>query len=114
MMELREAERVSANPVIRYWTTDRNMMISQAYNISENGISFNTGKIYPKNTPVYIQMRSPDYSERIIFFKAKIIHQKFQRHTNLYKTGAAILQFKDKNDSALLQRYIDFAKSCVN
>lgn len=113
MLEVREFERVSAKPVIRYWTKDKSMMISQAYNISENGILFNTGKEYDKDTAIYIQMRPP-YSKDSIFFKAKIVHQSKKMEEGLYETGAEIVDFMDQNDRNLLKGYIEFTKSMVN
>ncbi len=113
MINLRDDERVKVAPVLRYWTKDRNMMISQANNISEKGISFNTGKEYSKGTPVYIQMRSPFKLEEAITFKAKIVHQEKDCDSQLFRTGAEIVDFHDE-DSIKLSDYVDFMKTLKN
>lgn len=111
MIDLREKERIKATPIIlRYWTKDRNMMISQVNNISSDGISFNTGKEYSKGTPVYIQMRSPEKIDEMITFKAKIVHQEKNSETELFKTGAHIVDFHE-DDNNRLNNLIDFVKS---
>jgi hypothetical protein len=113
MIDLREQERVKAAPVIRYWTRDRNMMISQADNISESGICFNTGKQYSKGTPVYIQIRSPFKLNESITFKAEIMHQEIDETFQLYKTGAKIKDFHE-DDNCRLSDYIKFMKDLKN
>lgn len=113
MIDLRGQERVKASPVIRYWTRDRNMMISQADNISETGICFNTGKEYAKGTPVYIQIRSPFKLNDSITFKAEIVHQEKDETYQLYKTGAQIVDFHEK-DNNLLSEYIQFMRDSKN
>ena len=113
MINLRDEERVKVSPVLRYWTKDRNMMISQANNISERGISFNTGKEYSKGTPVYIQMRSPFKLDDAITFKAKIVHQEKDCDSQLFKTGAEIIDFHSE-DSIKLSEYVDFMKNLKN
>ena len=113
MLEAREQERVDTAPVIRYWTAGNPMVISQAYNLSKNGILFNTGKEYPKDTPVYVQMRSPQKLNETITFKAKVIRQERKEEEYLYKTAAEIVAFYDEDDSKRLQGYIDFARSCT-
>lgn len=112
MIDVRGEERIKASPVIRYWTKDRNMMISQANNISAGGISFNTGKEYSQGTPVYIQMRSPFKVNESITFKAEIVHQSPDEN-QLYKTGARIIDFHE-NDNNLLSDYISFMKTLKN
>lgn len=109
MIDLREKNRIKATPVIRYWTKDRSMMISQVNNVSENGISFNTGKQYKKGTPVYIQMRSPIINQETITFKAEIMHQEKDVDYDLFKTGAKIVDFHE-DDQDYLKGYIDFMK----
>ncbi|EKD28364.1 MAG: hypothetical protein ACD_79C00328G0001 [uncultured bacterium] len=109
MIDLRNEERVKASPIIRYWTKDRSMMISQANNISHTGISFNTGKMYDKGTPVYIQMRSPEKLEDVITFRAKIVHQEVNNEISLFKTGAEIIDFHSDDDTRL-EGYINFMK----
>ena len=36
MLDMRKKNRVKASPVLRYWTKDRSMMISQAWDLSWN------------------------------------------------------------------------------
>jgi hypothetical protein len=86
------------------------MMISQANNVSERGISFNTGKAYRKDTPVYIQLRTPFGLDETITFKARVKHQAVNPDTALYETGAEIVDYHEK-DSQRMQGYIEFMKS---
>jgi hypothetical protein len=113
MLEARKQKRIETSPVIRYWTAGNPMIISQAYNFSEKGIFFNMGKEYPKDTPIYIQMRSPKKLNETITFKAKVLRQEKKPEESLYKTAAEIVAFYDEDDSQRLQGYIDFALDCT-
>ena len=113
MPELRLTQRISSSAVIQYWTNDRSTMISRAYDISDKGISFDAGKEYAVDTPVYIQMRSPEKLNETILFKAVIKHQEKNPQRHVFKTGAEIVDFCTRKDLERLNQYVEFFKNQV-
>lgn len=112
MIETRKVDRVSSRNIIRYWTHDRSMMISQVENISESGVSIRMGKAYDQDTPVYVQMRNPLNLNQTIFLKGQIKHQEKDDTGDLYKTGIQITEMHEK-DKKKLMGLIDFYKGQV-
>jgi len=112
MINLRQNERVKSRSILRYWTVDRSMMISHAYDISKNGISFNTGKEYQTGTPIYVQLRTPAKENEVVTFRTQVSNQTKNNENDLYRTGTKIMKFHD-GDSNILDNYINFMKSNI-
>ena len=112
MIETRKVDRISSKNVIRYWTHDRSMMISQIENLSENGVSIRMGKAYHQDTPVYVQMRNPVNLSQTIFLKGQIKHQEKDVDSDLYKTGIEITEMHEKDKKKFIN-LIDFYKNQV-